>query len=1338
MKFTKLLVMSALWLVGLNANAADLIERTAPTQPSWAPKFGDAITLDDIVKEPAEFEVGQLYVLYNTGKQLYFSQGCSWATQASVDELPLVVRFSLPDGKTLEDQALLLNDYNLYTNKWNLTFFDSPTGMFTDRASQPNIYWNVISAGDKVYRLQASPLNPDYTPTNNPGFVGYDEATTQGGDTHGRGIGDNAWALSPFLNEDITHHIDWVFYKVNGLEPWQEYFDGLPIYEKAKTLKELIEKAEDAGIDVTAAVAVYNNLESTVADFDVVIKQLEDAIKNNIANATGQHPQDASAWIVNGTFNTIGNFEGWSTDKGKFGAGGTTSTNAEVYGKGAFDINQDITVKYPGLYVFGVKGFYRAGSADESYKRFSENSEDARLTRFYVTAGGNTSEAVVNNIFDGAPTTKPAHGKAMASNGYWIPNTMADANEFFHTDNLYSQFLPVEISGTDVTARIGVKKDVETSYDAWSIFDDFTLIYCGSGEDRYVGYAKTMAKAFPSYDNLTGVTESYKTAYLQLKNNPTGTNSDEAEAYIQSLLAAKAALELNITLWKTYEDSVAYALTFVQQFIDKGQGSVPAVANLNTYLQGRGNNATKIIAARALTNEELRAELDKLRDLIANVKTTVDVQPGTDMTDYLQNPAFDTNSWDGWTRVVKNAGNCAVAEQCAEAWNTESFDIYQEVSNMPVGVYEISVQGFYRYGRGSAFSDYKNGNAPKNSPTYIYMNANTTSFMNIFAEPRQITDENFYKNPDTNYTSYTTTIDGQETTLYFPNGMSSAARAFDNDMFVNSAYGAQVDMNDKMRLGVKGSSNQLGDSWVIFDNFKLTFWGKQADKVLPALDGAIAEMEAYLTDPNLRVGANITADLANAIGNANEVRNTKQDDGEAMFDALVALYAIKDKVRESEALLNNLALVADTLKDKLALAAMPVVLFEATNLLDEIGQNLQSRLISDSDVPGLIDQLHTQMANADKCIELRNAITNLEAVKANQDAELAEGKITQQWIDESANLLTEVVGAIDNGTLQFDEIPGWINKITICISDKYKPANLPDATDLNPVDCTAMIQSASFSKFDADQAKDVNSIDGWKGTDGYNFGNDDTQKSALALEFYHKAFNMYQDIAGLPTGIYEVRVNAFGRLDNKDTKDSTLVYANTMLNGDTIALNNVLAKDYLAGLVDTTDVAVITEIKDGDIDVETGDIKKDTIVYGGYWIVDNDTLGYTPNNMVSATKFFALNTEKYNKPYSNSVFVKVNEGETLRLGIFTNDVNTWAIMDDFRLICYGANSTKAASGPTLYSTGIEQKAVEAAEVIRTEYFSLNGVRTAAPQRGITIVRQTLSNGTVVVKKVNLK
>jgi hypothetical protein len=445
---------------------------------------------------------------------------------------------------------------------------------------------------------------------------------------------------------------------------------------------------------------------------------------------------------------------------------------------------------------------------------------------------------------------------------------------------------------------------------------------------------------------------------------------------------------------------------------------------------------------------------------------------------------------------------------------------------------------------------------------------------------------------------------------------------------------------------------------------------------------------------------------------------------------------MKAKVRESEALLNGLAAVADSLKEKVQMAEMDMVLVDAKDLMDQIGEGLQQRTISDDDVAGLIEQLHAQMAIADKCIELRNAITSLENVKATENEELAELKITQNWIDDSNALIGELTDLINNGTLVIDEIPTWIDKINVMISNKYKPANIADATDDNPINCTAMIQSASFSKFDTDQAKDVNSIDGWQGTDGYNFGNSDAQKAALALEFWHRAFNMYQDIAGLPAGIYEVRVNAFGRCD-AETTDSLLLYANTMLKGDTIALNNVLVKDYTAGLVALEDSAVITDYIEGDIDEATGETKVDTVRYGGFYVVENDTLGYTPNDMVSSVKYFALNTEKYNKPYTNSVFVKVEEGQTLRLGIFTNDANTWAIMDDFMLICYGANSTKQASGPTVYSTGIEKTAGEA-QVLRTEFFSLNGVRTAAPQRGINIMRQTLSNGMVVVKKVTLK
>ncbi|MBR4565757.1 MAG: hypothetical protein IKO17_02285, partial [Prevotella sp.] len=327
-------------LFAMSAMAADLITRTAPEAPSAL------VNVDEVERTPAEFVAGNYYVLFNKGAQQFFTEGNSWGTQASLGDGASLARFTLPDGKTPEDATLIFNNFSPSRNSWKQVFFDSSTTLWVDRSRQEDYFWQVVpvEGEENTYRLQASPSNPTLNPANNPGFVGVAE------------YADGGIALSPFLEEGW---IDWEFYSI---PEWCIYGPLKDAYDASVTLKTAIEKAEAAGIDVAAAVAVYNNEESTAVQINEAVATLMQAMESNIANATGQFPQDASAWITNGTFNTIGDFTGWSTNNGKFGAGGTTSTNAEVYGKNAFDINQDITILYPGLYLFGVKGFYRAGS----------------------------------------------------------------------------------------------------------------------------------------------------------------------------------------------------------------------------------------------------------------------------------------------------------------------------------------------------------------------------------------------------------------------------------------------------------------------------------------------------------------------------------------------------------------------------------------------------------------------------------------------------------------------------------------------------------------------------------------------------------------------------------------------------------------------------------------------------------------------------------------------------------------------------------------------------------------------------------------------------------------
>ena len=97
MKFSKLLVMSALWLVGFNANAADLIERTKPT-------------MADVPEVPVEFQVGETYLLYNVTAEKFFTQGNTWGTRGCVGPKASAVLIKVAqykvndvwDGKTYE------------------------------------------------------------------------------------------------------------------------------------------------------------------------------------------------------------------------------------------------------------------------------------------------------------------------------------------------------------------------------------------------------------------------------------------------------------------------------------------------------------------------------------------------------------------------------------------------------------------------------------------------------------------------------------------------------------------------------------------------------------------------------------------------------------------------------------------------------------------------------------------------------------------------------------------------------------------------------------------------------------------------------------------------------------------------------------------------------------------------------------------------------------------------------------------------------------------------------------------------------------------------------------
>ena len=81
----------------------------------------------------------------------------------------------------------------------------------------------------------------------------------------------------------------------------------------------------------------------------------------------------------------------------------------------------------------------------------------------------------------------------------------------------------------------------------------------------------------------------------------------------------------------------------------------------------------------------------------------------------------------------------------------------------------------------------------------------------------------------------------------------------------------------------------------------------------------------------------------------------------------------------------------------------------------------------------------------------------------------------------------------------------------------------------------------------------------------------------------------------------------------------------------------------------------------------------------------------------------------------------------LRLGIKHEQSagGDWIIMDNFKLLFYGDNVPAESV----------EKMFAGTKTMKVEYFTLDGRRVNGVQKGITIRKAVMDNGTVVIKKI---
>ena len=1043
MKFTKLLVLGALCLTATSAMA----------------EIVDGVRQRPNVAQKETFQADQIFYLFNVQARLFFCGANDWETRASVSPTGYKVKFTATDdditmGNVDPEQGIYeFTDSAESKKAWLSVFSTNDAGaIWVDNATETYRFWKVNELPNSIYRL-SNPALEDALVENDPPFTGKflgwrgDEGDTR------------LYFVDP---ADEGAGVDWVFVTEETYQNWKTTWKGMKDqFEKAAELKVALDAAKKQNIDVATEEAVYLDETATVEQLEDAITAVQKKINDALAgDASVQNPSDMTGSILNPNFDNA-SADGWKgTSPNMVGSGSHGPANvAEHYNK-TFDTYQELKNMPSGVYMLENSGFFR-GSWDDAVNHTNY------VAFLYAIADGDTLQTAMANPWEiknqepmaGATefgTTAAESTETRDGETYYAPTDPSAARLYFEKGYYNNKvFFAVE----EGAVKLGVKKDVKVTGSDWAVFDSFKLTFYGNAAEAYQYWIRQTPKV--EIDAETAVSKQYLEAY-EAAFKLTASNKAEAVAVMNVIKAAEDSISKNISLWKELVTAYAEAnLYTIGQY-----SGLSATDDLGDYLMDVEDEYLSIDDNdnRTQSNAELEAIIAKMAELVEAVVAEYknQIPDDTDMTEFVKTPGFDdgrgNKSTEGWTVDSKGGGNVQLGGNsdnwCFEAWHSTNFDVWQEIKDLPVGVYEIEVQGYVRYKDGQDAIDNKD-NQPENIPIYVYMNDSKTNFVNWFSYPKA---EEFYT--AVSGATYLTDGDG----WCYPDNMIAASAAFNDGGYKQSAKGLVSTAGDVLRIGVKGNPEAM--FWPIFDNFKLTYRGKSVDVVKPELEKKLSEASILMLGVITTKSA--YAALEEAILEAEGV--VEGESGAEMFNALSKLTKALNAVEEGTVLCNKLA-------EKIA---------EMMN----IASTAESSAAADASNYGAVLQ------------------GSLEACEL--DAE-----------DIEAAMLT---------------VREYILKMQL--PDNYETGSAEG------VDVTAFIQTPDFQKME--NGVETNAIDGWQGTAGYNFGNNDTQKGALALEFYEKTFDMYQEIEGvgevvLPNGNYMVCVNAFERV-TEDTP--AYLYAN--------------------------------------------------------------------------------------------------------------------------------------------------------------------------------------------------
>ena len=934
----KRLLFSAILAAGIGATEAQAQKVEAPAFP-----------------EPVQLKLDgtdTVYV-YNVKAQKWLVNSNAYGTQTSLGDKGMAIAIVPNKTKDVPNGTFTLFNNSAddtYGRKIFTNSFDENGGnSYVDYNNQgiEKCNWEIWTKdGSKRFEIQADTIANLMSTSNtragwNPNDTGLD----------GKGEDAVDQLFRPALNMQAEGASEY------GVE-WEAY--PVTYFYRLDKLMTAINEAIDEGLDVTKAIAVYNDPNASYADLKNAMKYINDVRRNvTLGTATAESPVSLNEFISNANCDAL---SGWDHDcvydaKGDVGFGGH-GTNW-----------QKQTHKYT-----APDGF-ETGTFLERWVHASSNPETGNAAGTGHLSDGYLSQTLTNlpagayKISCYAMACQQEKGAGYKVEGVTLfANTSSKENsKVVATDPGAPQkfeFMFEVKEGENV--NFGLKLENTTAN--WLFVDEFQVDYYGA--DAQMMYLLDMQNVATDAQGTAETAVAYQ-GYIDTVNKlaEDGMNMT-TDASKEEILALKAKIQEAVAVMNASAAKYAELSTLndeIQNFLGEGGNATDA---LQALLDDCGDGSTlddQIVGDHSLDNDQIDEYMGKLKTEL-DLSRKQSITAGTDLTYMLNNPTFD-NGKDGWTGATSVNSEW---KNCESYQGT--FDMYQEFVAPRDGVYEISAQAFHRVAANDVAS-VAYGNGSEDITAVLYANNMESKFASPYTFGMD--SESGGSPADYKYTN----ADGKD--VYIPNSMKGFATACaENPEAYKTTVTILLKEGETVRMGVretKRPSANAGD-WAIWDNFSMKFLGGD-QAAIDQVSGPVIEQGTALLGS--KMNADVYATLEAAITDLKENGSIKTINAAA--DAITAANASVDAYQTLNTAVESAQTRYDNNEAVYTTSAEAKAVFSAAKASAEAAYN--DGTVADADVPAAIQALNeavtkyviydnAKLASKDNHVDISNVLVN--------------------------------------------------------------------------------------------------------------------------------------------------------------------------------------------------------------------------------------------------------------------------------------------------------------------------------------------------------------------------